>query len=76
MPAFAQRTAEDAAKEAQLAERAKKDAAALKAAEAASTVQALTAMAPITPDNIWVLDSVGRWPRPRSSCVRTCRRRR
>jgi peptidylprolyl isomerase len=56
VPAFAQRTAEDAAKEAQLAERAKKDADALKAAEARSAVRPLTAMAPVTPDNVWVLD--------------------
>jgi len=56
VPAFAQRTAEDAAKEAQLSERAKKDAAALRAAEANSGIKPLTAMAPITPDNVWVLD--------------------
>lgn len=55
-PAFAQRTAEDAAKEAQLSERAKKDAAALKAAEARANFKPLTAMAPVTPDNVWVLD--------------------
>ncbi|MBO9669672.1 MAG: peptidylprolyl isomerase [Sphingobium sp.] len=56
VPAFAQRTQEDAAKEAQLSERAKKDAAALRAAEANSGIKPLTAMAPITPDNVWVLD--------------------
>lgn len=57
MPAQAQRkTAEEAAQEAQIAQRAKKDADALRAAEARSTVKPLTAMIPVTPDNVWVLD--------------------
>jgi len=57
VPVQAQRkTAEDVTKEADLAARAKKDADALRAAEAASPIKPLTAMAPVTPDNVWVLD--------------------
>ncbi len=57
VPAQAQRkSAEDATKEADLAARAKKEADALRAAEARSPFKPLTAMAPVTPDNVWVLD--------------------
>jgi peptidylprolyl isomerase len=57
VPAHAQgKTAEDATREADLADRAKKEAAALRAAEAKSPVKPLTATAPVTPENVWVLD--------------------
>ena len=57
VPALAQhKTAEEVTKENELAERAKKDAAALRAAEANSPNKPLSAMAPVTPDNVWDLD--------------------
>ncbi len=57
LPAHAQpRTAEDVAREAELANRAKKDAATLRNEAELSTVQPLRAMVPATPDNVWVLD--------------------
>ncbi|OJY71616.1 MAG: peptidylprolyl isomerase [Sphingobium sp. 66-54] len=56
-PAWAQpRTAEDVAKEADVAARAKKDADALREEAARSGVQPLQASVPVTPDNVWVLD--------------------
>lgn len=51
-----QRGAEDVAKEAELAARAKKDAAALREQAAASPLQPLRATVPVTPDNVWVLN--------------------
>jgi len=57
MPALAQKkTAEDVARDAELAARAKKDAAALRAEEAKSPTKALLAIVPATPENTWVLD--------------------
>ncbi len=57
LPAQAQRkTAEDVAKEAELANRAKKDAATLRNEAEVSPVQPLRAMVPATPENVWVLD--------------------
>ncbi|MBO9574829.1 MAG: peptidylprolyl isomerase [Sphingobium sp.] len=50
------KTAEDVAKEADIAARAKKDAAALRAEAEHSPVKPLMATAPVTADNIWVLD--------------------
>jgi len=55
-PALAQRTAEDATKEADMAARAKKDADALRVEAEKAGVQPLRATVPVTPDNIWVLD--------------------
>jgi peptidylprolyl isomerase len=56
-PLLAQRkTAEDVAKEGELAARAEKEAKALREEAAASTVKPLVAMVPVTPDNVWVLD--------------------
>ncbi len=55
-PASAQRKAEDVLKEAEVAARAKKDADALRADADKSGVKPLEAMAPITPENTWVLD--------------------
>lgn len=57
MPAQAQRkTADDVAKEAELAARAKKDADALRAQEAQGAAKPLEAMVAVTPENTWVLD--------------------
>jgi peptidylprolyl isomerase len=56
-PLLAQRkSADDAAKEAELAARAEKDAKALRDEAASSAYKPLFAMVTPTPDNIWVLD--------------------
>ena len=46
----------DSQRDAEMANRAEKDAKALRALEAQAHVQPLTAMAPIKPENVWLLD--------------------
>ncbi|BAK67753.1 peptidyl-prolyl cis-trans isomerase [Sphingobium sp. SYK-6] len=55
-PAFAQRTGEDVLKEAEMAARARKDADALRDEAEKTGVKPVTAMAPVTPENVWVLE--------------------
>lgn len=56
-PALAQRrTAEDVMKEAEMAARAKKEANSLRKEAEKGAVKPLEATAPVTPENVWVLD--------------------
>jgi peptidylprolyl isomerase len=55
-PAHAQKKGEDIIKQAEVAERAKKDADALRHQSEQTAIQPLQATVPATPDNVWVLD--------------------